>query len=532
MRSAPAAMVILALGLQGCSVSQDTGFAREWTYVSETSAVVYWTLPDISREARSVVRYGPTRDLGGEAKYPEPWWAQLHRLTGLIPKTTYFYRMVNIDEDGNETVSDLRSFRTELKEGAIRLPRDFPGPPFVLDQEGATYVLTEDITAVGTAFEITAPNVTLDLDGHNVLFGTYTDAQARGIHVACDGPATVCNGVVQQGDRSGDYSAAVESRWRKHPTEIFGIATGVHARCAYPIKFLGAAAGVEVHHNRLFSAVTEIESRHYPGNDLLRLDVDGGDCEVHDNILIEGCHVGIRVGGKGPNVSVHHNDISHHQQYVNGYAIAASLPGAVIADNRITSVGRGIHVTGDGLEVRGNWLDLKGHQHLDDMPAKSRPWQHRQVELHGIKLEGKGVRNCRIHGNTVRITQPLPTEQTGEGFGWSKRQNGVYVWSTADGMTADTLTDDGQAWEPDRWKGYWVRYSAEHPPVEITGNDATTLRGEFEEAEPGDYAVFQKWAWVPATPLNVACYEPDAMNEIFGNTFIALTEYSKTRHGA
>jgi hypothetical protein len=36
---------------------------------------------------------------------------------------------------------------------------------------------------------------------------------------------------------------------------------------------------------------------------------------------------------------------------------------------------------------------------------------------------------------------------------------------------------------------------------------------------------------VPCTPLNLACYDPNAMNEVWNNTIIALTEYKQTRIG-
>ena len=87
---------------------------------------------------------------------------------------------------------------------------------------------------------------------------------------------------------------------------------------------------------------------------------------------------------------------------------------------------------------------------MSDMPAKSGKWHKRRVELHGIKFEGKKARNCKVHGNFMRIVQPQP--------------------------------DNG-------------------------------------------------WDYVPATPLNLACYDPNAMNEIYGNTIVALTSYRKTRHG-
>ncbi|RMG43948.1 MAG: right-handed parallel beta-helix repeat-containing protein [Acidobacteria bacterium] len=43
--------------------------------------------------------------------------------------------------------------------------------PAVLDQPGETYVVTADFTAPGTAFVIAADDITLDLNGHTVVFG-------------------------------------------------------------------------------------------------------------------------------------------------------------------------------------------------------------------------------------------------------------------------------------------------------------------------------------------------------------------------
>ena len=508
-------------------------FDRTWVWASETSAVVCRQLGDIRSSATSHVEYGKTAALGLRTEETkEPRRSQFHRLRGLEPDTTYHYRMVLTDaESGRETRSADLTFTTRKQESAIRIPQEVAGPPFVLDRAGATYLLTQDVAADGDAFVIAAADVTLDLDGHTVLFGNNTADLARGVWLKHEGKATVVNGHLVQGARSAPYSAAIESRWRAAPTEIFAISTDVHLPCAYPIKFLGKAAGVHIHHNVLASRVTEIESRHYPGNDLLRLDVDGGNVEVNDNLLTEGCHVGVRLSGKGENVEVHHNDIRHHQQYVNGYALALACPGARVCGNRVTSCGRGAHLTAEGIRLYDNHLDLYGHQQLDDMPAKSRPFQFRLVELHGIKFEGKDVRNCQVHGNFVRIVQKQPRDSGGQGSPDDKIASGVYVRSRATAIAPERLADATQHWEPNRWRGYRVRYAAGQSPALITGNDATTLFGEFKGREAGEYTIYQKWQYVPATPLNIACYDPNAMNQVYDNTFVALTTYGKARHG-
>ncbi|HUT37451.1 MAG TPA: hypothetical protein VNE39_28480 [Planctomycetota bacterium] len=446
--------VWLCLVVVACSAlaAEQGPFQRQWTHVSETSAAVYWQLDDIRKEARSCVEYGKTKELGSTTETThDARWAHFHRLKGLETGATYHYRLVALDpKTGQPTKSDLLSFTTKKSPDAIRIPQDVAGPPFVLDKADATYILTKDVTADGQAFVITGSNVTLDLDGHTVVFGNNTAEQVSGVLAKNAGKATICNGHIVQGAKCKAYSTAIESRWRAEPTEIFGISTDVHLPCAYPVKFLGKAANVRIHHNLLASRVTEIESRHYPGNDLLRLDIAGGNIDVSDNLLTEGCHVGIRLAGEGPNVEVHHNDIRHHMQYVNGYALACSCPGLKVHHNRVTSTGRGAHLTRDGIQFHDNYLDLVGHADLDDMPAKSRPFKTIRVELHGIKFEGDKVTNCKVTGNFCRIVQKLPDK---------------------------------------------------------------------------------KWDYVPATPLNIACYNPNAMNEIADNTFVALTEYRKTRHG-
>lgn len=446
-------VALIALILVAPAPADAADFAAPWIHAAPHSAVIYWRMKDLALEATSCVEYGPTSSYGRTtATAAEPRWAHLHRLDGLKPAMTYHYRMVML-HDGKRTVSADATLTTPASGGATPVPGKLPGPPYVLDKPGK-YLLTKDISAPGTAVRIDAGGVELDLDGHTVTFGTAKGKQAAGIALRGAGAVAVRNGLIVQGEHSADYSAAVESRWRMHPREIAGITAKVHRPNGYPIKLLGSSAGAKVHHNLLVSGVTEIESRHYPGNDLLRVDLgkepDSPPCLVHDNILTGGCHRGLAVNGAVGGSKVHHNDIRHHAMYVNGYAVSLHAPGIECFGNRITSTGRGMHLTRPDLHVHDNRLDIKGHATLDDMPAKSRPFKKIMVELHGIKFEGTKVVRAKVHGNFVRIRQPL---------------------------------EEGS-----------VRY-------------------------------------VPATPLNVAGYDPAAMNEVYDNTIIALTHYRKARFG-
>jgi hypothetical protein len=289
----------------------------------------------------------------------------------------------------------------------------------------------------------------------------------------------------------------------------------------------------EIHHNYIYSRVTEIECRHYPGNALMRVYTYGGDIHIHDNLLTEGCHWGINVrisSRTAKNIEIDHNDIQHHQQYVNGYALSPG-EGALVHHNKVTSSGRGVHLTGEGTQFYENYIDTKGHQQLSDLPARTRPFHHRLIELHGIKFEGTSAKKCKVYDNFVRINQYLPDDSDGVGAPEDKMDNGVYLRSTASSIEQDRLVDKDQDWEKDRWRYYFVKYHTDLPPAKISGNDATTLYGDFKKLDPGEYTIYMIWEYVPPTPLNLACYDPNGMNEIYGNTFIGITHYREVWHG-
>ena len=531
---------ILSLGLlcmlfrTNMAAAED--FERRWSFASESSALVYWQLGEISHSAYSYLEYGRTEKLGLRTeRSPRPRWSHLHHLSGLEPGVTCYYRMVNIDPaTGEKKESPIATILPTRKENAVYLPGNLSGPPYVLDKPDAYYVLTKDITAEGTAFDITAGGITLDLDGHRVVFGNDTDEQVNGVRFSSqvEDKVTLCNGIIVQGRRSRDYSAAVASINRPWPTEIFGITTDVQLKCAYPVYITGGDR-IDIHHNYLYSRVTEIENRHYPGNSLLRIypiSNSTGGIHVHDNLLTEGCHWGIVVREEARNVEIDHNDIQHHQQYVNGYAISPCA-GADVHHNRITSTGRSLHLTRPGIRVHENYIDTQGHMDLDDLPAGSRPFHHHLIEQHGIKLEGGNVRNCKIYGNVVRITQLPPVDSDGQGDPSDKVDNGVYVRSRATLLSSSQLEDKSMSWEVNRWQNYYVKYAPDLPPAKIDSNHSSVLFANFGITKPAEYSIYMKWEYVPPTPLNISCRNPEAMNEVYGNTFIAITHYGKTRHG-
>ncbi|MFC2130473.1 T9SS type A sorting domain-containing protein [Bacteroidota bacterium] len=432
----------------------DSSLSAIWTHTGRTSAVIYWQLEDISKEAQSYVEYGETEEYGNNTEITsDTRRAQLHHINGLNTGQEYHYRMVLID-NGKEAKSEDRTFTTNNYADAIEITNNPDGSVITLDQVNTTYILTEDIRANADAIDITADGVTLELDGHTVNFSQSSDAQyITGILVSAPN-AKVYNGKIIQGDIDGGYSYAIGSRGKADGIEFAGLYLDVNRPNAYPMNlFKNAQNIINIHHNYLYSTVKEIESRHYPGNDLIRIDAfeENAEVSVHHNLLTEGCHCGISLRGAAKELEIYDNDIRHHQQFVNGYALfGEGLIGGKIHGNRISSVGRTIHLTAPDIEFYNNWTSTKGHMTLSDMPQGSGIWLERRVELHGIKFEGNNAKNIKVHDNYMEINQPQPDSA---------------------------------------------------------------------------------WDYVPATPLNLACYDPNAMNEIYNNKIVAYTTYRQTHHG-
>lgn len=453
-------------------------FAEPWVHVSRTSAAVAWTTGDPAVGRRSYVEWGTTAGYGQRTPTTEAAYLnQLHHLRGLEETTTYHYRLVSLDDQGQAAFSQDQTFTTATPSGAQLLNPAGAGTT-TLSEAGATYLLTGDISATGGAIRITGQGATLDLDGHEVLYATSTTERVHGIEVAA-GSVRVLNGVVRQADGSNTFASYALGAFSgaADDSEVAGIEAHVNAHASYPLSFIpGTNNGndrVHIHHNRMVSSVRTLDSRHYPGNDLIRLDTLTGASEIDHNLCLDGPHRGIKCsGGPAATVDIHHNDIAHDQGYVNGYAVVPCDHSRVHA-NRVVAQGRGIHLTKDDVEVFDNYLDLSVHMVYDDRPEGGDHWLHYYTWVHGIKLEEPG-QDVVVHGNTVITTQPLP--QPGGEQRYSGHIDGTVEESAGAGLTED------------------------------------------------------RSHWAPPTPLNFHG-SPDANVEVYDNTFVAITLYDVTRNG-
>jgi len=140
----------------------------EWSHVSETSACIAF---ETNLPAKTYIEYGETTGYGSQTPASDRYYyLHIYHLRDLDPDTTYHYRFVAEDERANVVTSGDKTFTTGTPPNVIHVPAGVSGPPYVLDQAGKTYLVTQDLVCDRTAFEITADNVTFDLGGHTVIY--------------------------------------------------------------------------------------------------------------------------------------------------------------------------------------------------------------------------------------------------------------------------------------------------------------------------------------------------------------------------
>ena len=339
------------------------GEVREpWVLTSRTAAVVYW---QTANRCRSRLEYGPDRSCstktptsGASAVSRLPHWTQVHRVRGLQPNSEVFYRRVCLGTDGKEVRGPVETFRTKPLGQAIRVPDDLAGPPYVLDRKGATYVLTKDLTMPLGGIRISAAGVTLDMDGHTLVYNdqpadrpgdwsqrAYCDAgHDFGINVTVRGAVRVLNGVIRQGrGQTPGTSVGIGCNplyARSGSVELAGMEIVWSGRDISGV-FLHWAAGSHVHHCVMEDTGRGITNRHQAIST-----IDGNAYGRYDHNLVKRTRQQGLVGA----ATATHNEIYVDSCATNAFGITGSArsPKPVeVAHNRILGIGQ--HPVGIGM---------------------------------------------------------------------------------------------------------------------------------------------------------------------------------------
>ncbi|MFH1649782.1 MAG: DNRLRE domain-containing protein [Candidatus Woesearchaeota archaeon] len=251
----------------------------------------------------------------------------------------------------------------------------------VLNQTGGTYVLQNDVSSAESCFLIHADNITFDLNGHTITYGTNPsfykplcetyNAVVSGVicqfGIASDGDprglddfgvagwsqrhrVTIKDGTIRQSPNAGHYSDGIRgygSNWT-----ISNVTVELNVTDA---RGIFGQDGWEVRDSRVFAGIHEQMTNrqaYMPGIGL------GPMSWAHDNIVIGVGHIGISAGHFS---TISDNYISQKEWGDNAFGIALySGDNVTITRNVInTSDGRGILLDAgaNGNIVFDNYID-------------------------------------------------------------------------------------------------------------------------------------------------------------------------------
>jgi hypothetical protein len=270
--------------------------------------------------------------------------------------------------------------------GALPLSRVLPAPAadqkplnacVALRSGGHTYVLEADISSPGTCLSIQGDNITLDLNGHTITYGSdHQKAAAYGVlGIACwdtslkngvaDGNPcggafdglTVMNGKIVQAAGSSSYSDAIHlgqgggNRLQVHDVEL-----SVSGDSAIPIFTTYSGAGSLIYANTIHNDVRTVRNRHQLQGMSVKFDnsqkLSPGQ-SVHDNQILGGAQGGIFL--VTPGATAYANKIGQNGRYSNDFSIYLWGNHEEVYKNDINvTSGRGIQIAGGAVSIGGS----------------------------------------------------------------------------------------------------------------------------------------------------------------------------------
>lgn len=429
------------------TAEQDT---PPWIYASERSAVIS---QESGLPSHSYIEYGPGLPYTMKTPLQErPFYLHTHYLKDLLPASTYHYRFVYVDENGKETRTNEGTFVTRAaRPGTIYISSETGPPPYVLDQENATYLLTEDIVADGAAFDIRAGGITLDLGGNTVIHANkplenlrYRDLGNSGAGIRRYGAAPlsglkIFNGTIRQGDAPNNTAyLAGENMLKPDPermkklsanlnrgfsnieiegfenVEIAGVTAEYHLPQSYGMRFDSCAGVYSIHHNIFLDKGTQMFDRHGAGGarslafqPLSHLKKTENQFAVHHNLVKRTRQNAINVAN-----TVYNNEIYVDSWVVNSFAIQPAAQGGRVYNNKMFLTGYyacGILWAEKDLLVKDNFIHMEGVKTMISKPLKGRrlieTWGEQDI-LAGMRITnyGKGGTyraNLRYEGNII-----------------------------------------------------------------------------------------------------------------------------------
>ena len=405
----------------------------DWVHESETSGAIGFqtSLPAITQ-----VEYGTSTGYGSTTATTERYFfLHLHYLKDLAPNTTYHYRLVATDERGNVIRSSDRTFQTGNIPGAIHIPGDIAGPPYNLNQSGATYVLTADIVAQQRAITIAATNVTLDLNGHTVTYDEGAPAvsgatwseyvnnpnSSFGIIGRWGVSGLIVNGTIKQGQANSQGAISIGFNpilVEPNGSNKFEIAGITAEYGGHSVGGIWCRSGDnDVHHNVVLDRGTGIDNRHQGCPAIISL---VGETSVTHNLVKRTRHQGI----------VTPSEVASNEVYVDSWATNSygikPIPNTIVENNFLfgtgyhnVGIGWGVNEDSDFLIIRNNLVFLQG-----DAPTSRSDEYSSHASVNGLRLTQYGDSYYNYRGYRYEDNVVIVKGQNGTGV-----MRGVQIFS-------------------------------------------------------------------------------------------------------
>ena len=394
-----------------------------WVYASETSAVVAM---ETNVRTQAYLYITDAANYGEPIKDEELHYVHIFHLKDLKPDTEYRFEMGVTDRMHRGAASKKMTLRTKTLADVVRIPDDLEGPPFELNKPGTTYLVTKDITAPRSAFNITAGDVTLDLGGHTIVYndehlGLPTDSfnkmlndSAFGVRVrgrGVDKNVKILNGILIQGkgNDEGSYTSL-----GFNPIYLSGAAGSEIAgvRCVYSGRQMSGiithwcGSGITIHHNVVEDRGNLISNRHQQLKAITLVSTGG---KAYNNLVVRSRHVGI--GGGAENAEFFGNELHIDSYGINGGGIGAKA-NSEIHHNRIFGCGNNVvafattgGATSANVKVHHNYVWLHAHdidEYEKDLNKKAMESAEYSI-MSGARLTW-GCENPLYHDNVFLMT--------------------------------------------------------------------------------------------------------------------------------
>jgi hypothetical protein len=242
---------------------------------------------------------------------------------------------------------------------------------------GHTYVLEQDISSPGTCISVQDEDITLDLNGHTITYGSDgRKTAAFGIlGIACwdtiltNGAAngnpcggafdgfTAMNGKIVQAAGVAPFSDAIHlGQGGGNRLQVHDVEFSVSGDSAIPIFTTYSGAGSLIYNNTIHNDVRTIHNRHQLQGMSMKFDnsqmLSPGQ-SVHDNQILGGAQGGIFL--VAPGATAFGNKISQNGRYSNDFAIYLWGNRQEVYKNDINVIsGRGIQIGGGAVSIGGS----------------------------------------------------------------------------------------------------------------------------------------------------------------------------------